>query len=69
MTHPALCASLADAEVGEAELEITGRLLEASNATFLAELRGPTGTSSWVYKPTEGERPLLDFPLRTLGLR
>jgi uncharacterized repeat protein (TIGR03843 family) len=69
MTHPALSASLADAELGEAELEITGRLLEASNATFLAELRGPTGTSSWVYKPTEGERPLWDFPLRTLGLR
>ncbi len=70
MTHPALSASLAGAGLDEAELQITGRLMEASNATFLTELRTPAGTtSSWVYKPTEGERPLWDFPLRTLGLR
>ena len=69
LTHPALTVSLADAELAGAELEITGRLLEASNATFLTELRGPAGTSRWVYKPTEGERPLWDFPRRTLGLR
>ncbi|GAA1823447.1 SCO1664 family protein [Microlunatus capsulatus] len=70
MTHPALDATLAHDELGEAELEITGRLMEASNATFLTEVRTPSGsTSSWVYKPTEGERPLWDFPHRTLGLR
>lgn len=69
MTHPALTAHLSDAELADAELEITGRLLQASNATFLADLRTPAGTTSWVYKPVEGERPLWDFPHRTLGLR
>ncbi len=64
MTHPALCASLV-----EGELEITGRLLQASNATFLTELTSPVGVVKCVYKPVEGERPLWDFPQRTLGLR
>ena len=62
--------SLALIELVEAEMEITGRLVEASNATFLTEVRTPSGsTTSWVYKPTEGERPLWDFPHGTLGLR
>jgi uncharacterized repeat protein (TIGR03843 family) len=69
MTHPALTVTLDDGVLADAELKITGRLLEASNATFLAELATPEGTTSWVYKPVEGERPLWDFPLRTLGLR
>jgi len=69
MRHPALSVTLAVAELGGAEMEITGRLLEASNATFLAEVRGPAGASTWVYKPTRGERPLWDFPHHTLGLR
>src|SRR5918997_2259947 len=64
LTHPALIASL-----GEGELRVTGRLLEASNATFLAELSGPCGPIECVYKPVEGERPLWDFPHRTLGYR
>ena len=41
MTHPALTAPL-----GDGELAITGRLLQASNATFLAELAGAAGRSS-----------------------
>jgi uncharacterized repeat protein (TIGR03843 family) len=57
------------APLGDGELTVTGRLLQASNATFLAELRGPAGTIECVYKPIEGERPLWDFPHRTLGLR
>ncbi len=64
MTHPALCAPL-----GPGELEITGRLMQASNATFLASLEVGTETVQCVYKPIEGERPLWDFPLHTLGLR
>ena len=64
MTHPALTASL-----GDGELTVTGRLLQASNATFLAELAGSSGQIECVYKPVEGERPLWDFPHRTLGLR
>jgi len=64
VTHPALDTTLA-----EGELEITGRLMQASNATFLSELKLPTGAVQCVYKPIEGERPLWDFPRRTLGLR
>ncbi len=64
MTHPALETTLT-----EGELEITGRILQASNATFLSELKRPAGLVQCVYKPTEGERPLWDFPRRTLGLR
>ena len=62
--HPALTA-----ELPEAELRITGRLLQASNATFLAELETDGTSIECVYKPLEGERPLWDFPHRTLGLR
>jgi uncharacterized repeat protein (TIGR03843 family) len=62
--HPALTADLA-----QAGLQITGRLLQASNATFLAELQTDGETIECVYKPLEGERPLWDFPHRTLGLR
>lgn len=69
MTHPALTVSLDDLDLTVAELQITGRLLQASNATFLAELTTPDGTTEWVYKPVEGERPLWDFPHGTLGLR
>jgi len=69
MTHPALTVSLDDVDLTEAELQITGRLMQASNATFLAELTTGGGTTEWVYKPVEGERPLWDFPHRTLGLR
>jgi uncharacterized repeat protein (TIGR03843 family) len=62
--HPALTA-----ELSQAELRITGRLLHASNATFLAELQTDGTPIACVYKPLEGERPLWDFPHRTLGLR
>jgi len=62
--HPALCAQLV-----EGELAITGRLMQASNATFLTELSTRSGTQACVYKPVQGERPLWDFPHRTLGLR
>lgn len=48
------------------ELEIVGRLVRASNATFLAT--DATGRK-WVYKPLRGEAPLHDFPTGTLGQR
>jgi uncharacterized repeat protein (TIGR03843 family) len=47
------------------ELRITGRIREASNATFLARLDG----HDVVYKPIEGEKPLWDFPDGTLAGR
>lgn len=62
--HPALTTPL----VG-GELEITGRLVQASNATFLATLRTGTAAVECVYKPMQGERPLWDFPRHTLALR
>lgn len=47
-------------------LEVVGRLTEASNATFLARDESEV---LWVYKPVAGEKPLWDFPQRTLGRR
>jgi uncharacterized repeat protein (TIGR03843 family) len=70
VTHPA--EPVADPvrhALTEGELEISGRIMPASNATFyaeavLGELRVPC-----VYKPTAGERPLWDFPDGTLAGR
>lgn len=47
------------------ELEIHGRILPASNATFLGEIDG----TKVAYKPIAGERPLWDFPDGTLAFR
>ncbi|HEV3486304.1 MAG TPA: SCO1664 family protein, partial [Vicinamibacterales bacterium] len=47
-------------------LEILGRLVDASNATFVCRLEG---SQRVVYKPVRGERPLDDFPSRTLANR
>lgn len=47
------------------DLELRGRIMPASNATFLGELDGGTV----VYKPEAGERPLWDFPDGTLAGR
>ncbi|MFF1251561.1 SCO1664 family protein [Pseudarthrobacter sp. NPDC058329] len=41
-----------------AELTLTGRIMTASNATFL----GSIGDTTVVYKPMAGEKPLWDFP-------
>ncbi|HCT13420.1 MAG TPA: phosphatidylinositol kinase, partial [Corynebacterium nuruki] len=51
-----------------AELELTGRITTASNATFLARLGDGAGTEV-VYKPVRGEQPLWDFPDHTLAAR
>jgi uncharacterized repeat protein (TIGR03843 family) len=64
LTHPALTT-----ELGNGELELVGRLMQASNATFLSQLRTETAQIDCVYKPIKGERPLWDFPTHTLGLR
>ena len=47
------------------ELTLHGRVLPASNATFVGELGGVRV----VYKPVAGERPLWDFPDGTLANR
>jgi hypothetical protein len=65
------------------ELEVVGRLTDASNATFVCRVvvesaedldswpedREPSRPTLCVYKPTRGERPLDDFPDGTLANR
>jgi len=51
-----------------ADLQLTGRLIDASNATFCATLV-VAPTLACVYKPVRGERPLDDFPDGTLSKR
>lgn len=46
-------------------IEITGRVMPASNATFVGTIDGETV----VYKPISGERPLWDFPDGQLARR
>jgi uncharacterized repeat protein (TIGR03843 family) len=49
----------------EGEIELVGRVMPASNATFV----GTLGDLQVVYKPVAGERPLWDFPDGTLAGR
>jgi uncharacterized repeat protein (TIGR03843 family) len=53
----------------DGELEVLGRIVEASNATLLCSLSDGTRTEQAVYKPVRGERPLWDFPDGTLAGR
>jgi uncharacterized repeat protein (TIGR03843 family) len=52
------------------DLVIEGRLSDASNTTLRCLASAPDGrTARCVYKPVAGERPLWDFPDRTLTRR
>ncbi|QGN33192.1 SCO1664 family protein [Microlunatus sp. Gsoil 973] len=62
--HPALTTQPTDGE-----MEIVGRLRQASNQTFLVRITRPGSELRGVYKPIKGERPLWDFPEGTLGFR
>jgi uncharacterized repeat protein (TIGR03843 family) len=53
----------------DGELELEGRLLDASNVTLIAAIRTETLAGTCVYKPVAGERPLWDFPDGTLAGR
>jgi uncharacterized repeat protein (TIGR03843 family) len=53
----------------EGRLEIQGRFVSSSNYTFYALVDDGTQQTFAVYKPTQGERPLWDFPAETLALR
>ncbi|MGH1563108.1 SCO1664 family protein [Mumia sp. DW29H23] len=50
-------------------LEVTGRLVEASNGTFFGRVTRDDHVLECVYKPVRGERPLWDFPDGTLAAR
>jgi uncharacterized repeat protein (TIGR03843 family) len=51
------------------EMEIEGRLVDASNTTLRAFVSLDGATARCVYKPISGERPLWDFPDGTLAGR
>jgi uncharacterized repeat protein (TIGR03843 family) len=51
------------------ELEIEGRLVDASNATLYCGVTLDGLIAACVYKPIQGERPLWDFPDGTLAGR
>jgi uncharacterized repeat protein (TIGR03843 family) len=50
-------------------MEVTGRLVDASNTTLFGTLRADGVELACVYKPVRGERPLWDFPDGTLAGR
>jgi uncharacterized repeat protein (TIGR03843 family) len=60
-----MTAATVPAGTPEGELVLHGRIMPASNATFVGEIDGV----QVVYKPIAGERPLWDFPDGTLADR
>ena len=55
--------------LSEGQMVLEGRILAASNASFLGTVRLEGDTLTCVYKPVRGERPLDDFPDGTLWKR
>ena len=53
----------------DGELEVEGRLIDASNATLYCTTTLDGTSAVCVYKPVRGERPLWDFPDGTLAGR
>jgi uncharacterized repeat protein (TIGR03843 family) len=51
------------------EVEVRGRIMPASNATFFGTVTLDGVSIECVYKPVSGERPLWDFPEGTLAGR
>ena len=51
------------------EIDVTGRLVDASNATLYANCTYLSSTIAVIYKPIAGERPLWDFPDGNLAQR
>jgi hypothetical protein len=55
--------------LAKGDLEITGRLVDASNATLFGVMHLDGVPLEVIYKPVAGERPLWDFPDGTLADR
>lgn len=66
---PALARDDALRLLREGELDVQGRLVDASNATLYCAATLDGLTAAVVYKPVQGERPLWDFPDGTLAGR
>jgi hypothetical protein len=56
-------------DLSHGEIAISGRLVDASNATLYASCDVKGRTLTCIYKPIAGERPLWDFPDGTLANR
>lgn len=68
MTDP-LHKSVLQQVLREGELELEGQFLLGSNYTFLVTVRHDGTELRAVYKPSRGEKPLWDFPDKTLAQR
>lgn len=55
--------------LGQGELQVTGRLVDASNATLYANVTLDSVEMACIYKPVAGERPLWDFADGSLANR
>lgn len=66
-TRPTTAEALALLATGE--LEVVGRIVEASNTAYLVEVVDGDHSALAIYKPVLGERPLWDFPDGTLAQR
>ncbi|MDA3030594.1 MAG: SCO1664 family protein [Actinomycetota bacterium] len=55
--------------ISSGEIVVIVRLVDASNATLLAKIKGSDPTLQVIYKPIAGERPLWDFPDGNLANR
>jgi hypothetical protein len=55
--------------LAEGDLEVVGRIVDASNATLYCQVGRGDAQVACVYKPVAGERPLWDFPEGTLAGR
>ena len=55
--------------LSKGSLELDGRLVLASNASFLGHVTLDGVSLACIYKPVKGERPLWDFPEGTLAAR
>ncbi len=53
----------------DGEIDLEGRMLDASNVTLVGYIRTDELEAECVYKPVAGERPLWDFPDGTLAGR
>ena len=55
--------------LAQGDIEVEGRLVDASNATLFVNVRDGESETKAIYKPVAGERPLWDFPDGNLAQR
>ena len=69
MTAPALAEDQILTALSQGTYDIAGQFVYGSNYTFLVEVAWQEHRLEAVYKPSQGERPLWDFPEGTLAHR